>query len=165
MKKYSIWDWGYWWEYDSNVAVLHTVTCGCWCNITRAGNDVISTGLCLYSWGGTRPIKAFNTENREHCRDGDATAAPWRGINEKIWVSPTVQSGCTVTELELSIEGGLQGAHSPHWPRHSWKRTLISIRCTSSFHIFHILAHADTLNQIHFQMSRCLLLQSISNTC
>lgn len=95
-KKYSVWDWGYRWERDNNVAVLHTVARGCRWNITRAGNGVISTRLCLYSWEGSarlRPIKACNAKNLELCGDGDATAAPWRGINEMIRASPAGWSG------------------------------------------------------------------------
>lgn len=157
MKKYSIWDWGYRWEHDNNVAMLHTVAQGCRWNITRAGNGVISTRLCLYSWKGRvrlRPIKASNTKNVECCRHGDATAAPQRGINEKIRASPAGRSRYSVTELELRDGGGLQGTHSPIWPRHSGKQTPLSTHCTSSFHIFSIPAHADRKDEIHFQMCR-----------
>lgn len=60
---------------------------------------------------------------------------------------PVLQVAVEV-ERELSEKGGPQGAHSSIWPRRSWKQTLPSTRCTSSFHIFCIPAHADTKHQI-----------------
>lgn len=59
----NIWNWGYWWEDDNNVVVLHTVASGCRGHIARAVNAVISTRLHSYSWK-ERAMTASNWESR-----------------------------------------------------------------------------------------------------